>query len=120
MNELCRLPGMAAETAHGHEGGGIKQKAKEVWHGIKEITPGTKVGALRCTPQHHWSHCVWHSGAGGHTGTTMVWPGWRAMSRHCRLSSRPVAHMASLLQEHRTEFGTDVALGGYRSQMGKR
>ncbi|PRW20766.1 hypothetical protein C2E21_8713 [Chlorella sorokiniana] len=56
------LPGTAAE--HGHEGGGLKQKAKEVWHGIKEITPGTK--------------------------------------------------------EHRTEFGTDMALGGYRSQMGKR
>lgn len=34
---------MAAE--HGHEGGGLKQKAKEVWHGIKEITPGTKVGS---------------------------------------------------------------------------
>jgi len=24
------------------------------------------------------------------------------------------------MQEHKQEFGTDMALGGYRSQMGKR
>ena len=39
----AELPSVAAE--HGHEGGGLKQKAKEVWHGLKEITPGTTVGS---------------------------------------------------------------------------
>lgn len=47
MPHSVELPAVAAE--HGHEGGGLKEKAKEVWHGIKEITPGTKVGRRRCS-----------------------------------------------------------------------
>lgn len=46
----CRPAGLPACTrspsagpAAGEGGGGVKGALKEAWHGLKEITPGTKV-----------------------------------------------------------------------------
>lgn len=92
------------EAEHGH-GGGLKQKAKEVWHDIKEITPGTKVGHGRVPGRLRIPL---------HTGRAGAWLGLSTALRGPQL--RGWAHV----QEHRSEFGTGMALGGYRSQMGKR
>lgn len=73
-----------------HGGGGVMEKVKNLAHALKEITPGTKVSTER-------SAC-----------------------KPARAASPTTQRLPFQLQEHHEEYGTDVALGGYRSQLGKR
>jgi hypothetical protein len=85
-------------------GGKVKEAVAEVWHGIKEATPGTKVGQLGGVEK-----------VGRVAGAAPL-----LLQRASRHSGCMTCPRAPRIQEHKQEFGADVALGGYRSQMGKR